>query len=106
MNNQHEREDKEESNVASRRSRKEDTNCPSELESSPIYMVPNMQTMKDKMDMMMNPMREPVATNLDNLVHCTNFSFMAQITSCPLPPKFQMPQIETYDGSKDLLDLK
>lgn len=67
-------------------------------------MVPNMQTMKDKMDMMMNHMRERVATNLDNLVHCTNFSFTAQIASCPLPPKFRMPQIETYDRSKDQLD--
>ena len=67
-------------------------------------MVLDMQTMKDKMDMMMNPMRERVATNLDDLVHYTNFSFTAQITFCPLPPKFPMPHIETYNGSKDLLD--
>ena len=29
---------------------------------------------------------------------------MVLVTSFPFPPKFSMPQVETYDGSKDPLD--
>lgn len=54
-------------------------------------MAHDMQIMKDKMDMMMNAMRGGVSSNLDELVHCINFPFTAQITSYPLSAKFWMP---------------
>lgn len=54
---QHEREDQEESNVASRRNRWEDTDHKSKLESNAMRMALDMQMMKDKMDMMMMPWR-------------------------------------------------
>ena len=59
-----------------------------------------MKAMKDRMDLMMNDMKGGTAT-LNNLVHRTTSPFMAQVTSCPLPPKFWMPSLETHDGMKD-----
>ena len=60
--------------------------------------------MKEQMDFMMNSPRGWVSSDLDNLVHRIDSPFTASVTSFPLPPKFCMPQLETYDGSKDPLD--
>ena len=60
--------------------------------------------MKERMDFMMNTLRGRVSNNLDELVHRTDSPFTALVTSFPLPPKFCMPQVEAYDGSKDPLD--
>ena len=30
--------------------------------------------------------------------------FTTDVLNCPLPPKFRLPQLESYDGSKDPLD--
>ena len=67
-------------------------------------MVTEMQIMKEMMDFMMNALRGWVSSDLDELVHWTNSSFTAPITSFPLPSKFRIPQVEAYDGSKDPLD--
>ena len=69
-------------------------------------MTHEMQTMKEKMDMMMNALRGQVSTNLDELVQWIDLSFIAQVTSFPFLAKFQMPQphVEAYDSSQDLLD--
>lgn len=63
-----------------------------------------MQAMKEKIDMMINAMRGRVSTNLDELVHQIDSPFTTQVTSCPLPTKFQVPQVETYNKSRDPLD--
>ena len=56
------------------------------------------------MDFMMNAFRGQVSSDLDELVHRMDSPFTASITSFPIPSKFCMPQVEAYDGSKDLLD--
>ena len=61
-----------------------------------------MQTMKEKMDMMLNALKGRVFTNLGKLV--TNSPFTAQVTSFPFPTKFWMPQVEAYGDSWDPLD--
>ena len=68
-------------------------------------MVTKMQMMKERMDLMMNALRGRVSSDFDELVHRMNLPFTVPITSFPLPLKFCMPQVETYDGSKDPLDL-
>ena len=60
--------------------------------------------MKERMDFMMSTLRGRVSNDLDDLVHRTNSPFTASVTSFPLPPKFCMPQVESYDGSKDPLN--
>ena len=60
--------------------------------------------MKERMDFMINALRERVSSNLDDLVHRSNSPFTAFVMLFPFPPKFRMPQVESYNGSKDLLD--
>ena len=45
-----------------------------------------------------------MSTDLDDLIHQTDTPFIASVTSFPLPPKFLIPQVENYDGSKDPID--
>ncbi|XP_050242129.1 uncharacterized protein LOC126691093 [Quercus robur] len=63
-----------------------------------------MQMMKKRMDFMMNAFRGRVSSDLNDLVHRTDSLFTASVRTFPLPPKFRMPQVESYDGSKDPLD--
>ena len=67
-------------------------------------MVAKMQMMKERMDFMMNTLRGQVSSDLDELVHWMDSPFTTLVTSFPLLLKFRMPQVETYDGSKDPLD--
>ena len=60
--------------------------------------------MKEQMDFMMNVLRGWVSSDLHDLVHRTDSTFITSITSFPLPPKFRIPQGESYDGSEDPLD--
>ena len=52
----------------------------------------------------MNALKGRVSSNLDDLVNRTDSLFIASINSFPLLHKFRMPQIDSYDGVKDLLD--
>ena len=60
--------------------------------------------MKEQIDFMINALKGWVSSNLDDQVHWTDSPFTATVTSFPLSPKFYMPQLETYDRSKDPLD--
>ena len=46
--------------------------------------------------------RAPVS--MDALVQQTESPFTAGLLYFPLPEKFRMPQIETFDGTKDPID--
>ena len=60
--------------------------------------------MKERMDFTMNALRGRATSDLDELVHRMDLPFTALVTSFPFPPKFRMPQVEAYNGSKDPLD--
>ena len=45
-----------------------------------------------------------MSSDLDDLVNRIDSLFTAAINSFPLPHKFHMPQIDSYDGVKDPLD--
>ena len=91
------------SNAPSRPER-QDMSRPSIINTAPSHNVAKMQMMKERMDFMMNALRGRVSSDLDDLVHRTDSPFTAFVNSFPLPPKFRMPQIESYDGAKDPLD--
>ena len=55
------------------------------------------------MDFMMNALKGRASSDLDDLVHQTDSPFTASVTSFPLPLKFRMPQVKSYNGSKDPL---
>ena len=52
----------------------------------------------------MNALKGRVSSDLDNLVNRTDSPFTASINSFPLPHKFRMLQIDSYNGVKDPLD--
>ena len=41
---------------------------------------------------------------MDTLVQQTESPFTAEVLRYPLPTKFRMPQVETFDGVKDPVD--
>ena len=54
------------------------------------------------MEQMKENMRK--ANPIEDLVHRTNSSFTASINGHPLPPKFKMPSLDSYDGTHDLFN--
>ena len=52
----------------------------------------------------MNALKGQVSSNLDDLVNCTDSPFTTAVNSFPMPHKFRMPHIDSYDGVKDPLD--
>ena len=56
------------------------------------------------MEVMMNALKGRVSSDLNDLVNRTNSSFTTSVNSFPLPHKFRMPQIDSYDKVNDPLD--
>ena len=54
----------------------------------------------------MDEMRENIrkVNLIDDLVHRTDSPFVASINSDPLPSKFKMPSLDSYDGTCNLCD--
>ena len=61
-----------------------------------------MDQIRKAMDEMRENMRR--ANLVDNLVHRIDSPFMASINSHPLPPKFKMPSLDSYDGTREPFD--
>ena len=74
------------------------------MDTTPLPIIVKMQAMKEQMEVMMNALKGRVSSDLDDLVNRTDSPFIIPVNSCPLPQKFRMPQIESYDGVKDPLD--
>ena len=60
--------------------------------------------MKEQIEVMMNTLKGRVSSDLDDLVNHTDSPFITSTNSFPLPHKFRMPQIDSYNEVKDLLD--
>jgi len=60
------------------------------------------------MDQMKKAMKEMDfmrrANHVDDLVHRTDSLFTASIMSHPLPSKFKIPTLDSYDGTQDPCD--
>ena len=69
-----------------------------------IFYHENICYMKEQMEVMMNALKGRVSSDFDDLVNRTDSPFTIQVNSCPLPQKFRMPQVESYDRVKDPLD--
>ena len=86
------------------RLKQQDKSHPSVTDTAPPHIVAKTQMTKEWMDFIMNALRGRVSSYLNDLVHRINLPFTTSVTSFPLPPKFRMPQLETYDESTDPLD--
>ena len=83
---------------------RQDVSRPFVADTTPPHIVEEMQAIKEQMEVMMNALKGRVSSDLDDLVNRTNSPFTASVNSFPLPHKFRMPQIDSYDGVKDPLD--
>ena len=68
--------------------------------------VAHLEKEMDQMRKVMDEMRENMRrVNLvDDLVHRTDSPFVPSINSHPLPSKFKMPSLDSYDGTHDPCD--
>ena len=91
------------SNAPSRPER-QNLSLPSLMDATPPPIIAKMQAMKEQMEVMMNALKGRVSSDLDDLVNKTDSPFTPSINSFPLPQKFRMSQIESYDRVKDPLN--
>ena len=65
--------------------------------------VAHLEMEMDQMKRAMEEMKDSTkrANHVDDLVHKTDSSFIASITSHLLPSKFKMPTLDLYDGTRD-----
>ena len=68
--------------------------------------VPHLEKEMDQMRRVMDEMRENMrrANPVEDLVHRTDSLFIALINGHPPPPKFKMPSLDSYDGTRDPFD--
>ena len=63
-----------------------------------------MKKMRKELDKVKNAMKGKTAINLDGMIKRTDSPFTTSVLEFPLPPKFCLPQLKVYDGTKDPLD--
>ena len=56
------------------------------------------------MDELKNAVKDKAVENLDGMIQRTDSPFIIEMLNRPLPPKFLLPQLESFDGSRDPLD--
>ena len=71
------------------------------MDTAPPPIAAEMQAMKEQMEVMMNALKGQVSSDLEDLISRTDSPFTISVNSFPLPQKFQMLQIESYDGVND-----
>ena len=68
-------------------------------------MVENeLCNIRKEMDELKSSMKDKGGENLDGMIWKTDSPFTTEVLNRPLPPKFHLPQLESYDSSKDPLD--
>ena len=60
--------------------------------------------MRKEMDELKSDMKDKGEGNLNGMIRRTDSPFTTEVLNRPLPSKFRLPQLESYDGSKDPLD--
>ena len=56
------------------------------------------------MDELRNAIKGKTDRSLDRMVRATNSPFTTAVLECPIPSKFQLPQLEPFDRLKDPQD--
>ena len=67
-------------------------------------MENELRNMRKEMNELRSVLKDKGRKNLDGMIRRTDSPFTTEVLNHPLPPKFCLPQLESYDGSKDPLD--
>ena len=78
----------------------------SQLRGTTSRTVPHLKEEMDQIKKVMEEMKENMrrVNPIEDLVHRTDSPFTASINGHPLPPKFKMPSLDSYDGTRDPFD--
>ena len=63
-----------------------------------------LREMRKEMDELRSAIKEKTERSVDRLVRATDSPFTTAVLECPVPSKFRLPQLESFDGLKDPLD--
>ena len=68
--------------------------------------VPHLEREMEQMKRAMEEMKDSIriVNHVDDLVYRIDSPFIVSITSHPLPSKFKMPTLDSYDGTRDPYD--
>ena len=77
-----------------------------QLKGTTSRRVPHLEKEMDQMRRAMEEIRENMIrmNHVNGLIHRTDSPFIASINSHPLPSKFKMPSLDSYNGTHDLCD--
>ena len=67
-------------------------------------MENELRNMRKEMDELKSVMKYKGGENLEGMIWRMDSPLITEVLNHPLPPKFCLPQLESYDSSKDPLD--
>ena len=63
-----------------------------------------LREMRKEMDELRSAIKEKTEQSVDKLIRATDSPFTTAVLECPIPSKFRLPQLESFDGLKDPQD--
>ena len=60
--------------------------------------------MRKEMDKLRSTIKEKTERSVDRLVRVKDSPFTTAVLECPVPSKFRLPQLKSFDGLKDPQD--
>ena len=81
--------------------RRNDYRRPNTLEEANSNLL---REMRREMDELSSVIKEKTYRNLDGMVRRTDLPFTMRVLECPMPSKFHLPQLKSFNDLKDLLD--
>ena len=63
-----------------------------------------LREMRKEMDKLRSAIKERTDRSVEKMVRATDSPFTAAVLECPVLSKFRLPQLEPFDGLKDLQD--
>ena len=73
-------------------------------EENSSRMESELRNMRREMDELKNAVKDKAVENLDGMIRRMDSRFTTEVLNRPLLPKFRLPQLESFDGSRDPLD--
>ena len=100
------REEREGGGQAQSHDDRENIEIGRQLRGTTLGMVPHLKEEMDQMKKVMEEMKENMrrVNLIEDLVHITDSPFTASINGHPLPSKFKLPSLDSYDGTRDPFD--
>ena len=67
-------------------------------------MESELYNMRREIDKLKNVVKDKAVENLDEMIRRTDLPLTTEVFNRPLPPKFHLPQSESFDSLRDPLD--